>query len=346
MAEVKNSFLSSKMNKDLDDRLIPNGEYRNAVNVSINKSTGENVGTVQTVLGNQEIIDIGAFLGKSNLEFIGTLPDDVSGNVFCFLTNNTLQPYITSGGVGLGRTFPEEQSVEAFAGQVIIGGSGYTLGSATSTGGTGSGLTFSITGIGAGGSITGITVTSEGSGYTAGDVVNIVTSSSSSASYIINTIGGPISFVGTTPYGTGYTAGTYIAATTAQGSSTGTGLTLLITVDASGNVTSAKIDKFGSGYAVGDTVAINGGNNDAILRIDFILQSDNFILSYNVSTANVQVIAQGSFLNFSTLNPITGINLLEDLLFFTDIRNQPRKVNITRRNPYYITEEQLSVAKY
>ena len=79
MAEVKNSFLSSKMNKDLDDRLIPNGEYRNAVNVSINKSTGENVGTVQTVLGNQEIIDIGAFLGKSNLEFVGTLPDDVSG---------------------------------------------------------------------------------------------------------------------------------------------------------------------------------------------------------------------------------------------------------------------------
>ena len=346
MAEVKNSFLSSKMNKDLDDRLIPNGEYRNAVNVSINKSTGENVGTVQTVLGNQEIIDIGTFLGKSNLEFIGVLPDDVSGKVFCFLTNNTLQPYITSGGVGLGRTFPEEQSVEAFAGQVIIGGSGYTTGSATSTGGTGSGLTFSITSIGAGGSITGITVTSEGSGYTAGDVVNIVTSSSSSASYIINTIGGPISFVGTTPYGTGYTAGTYIAATTAQGSSTGTGLTLLITVDASGNVTSAKIDKFGSGYAVGDTVAINGGNNDAILRIDFILQSDNFILSYNVSTANVQVIAQGSFLNFSTLNPITGINLLEDLLFFTDNRNQPRKVNITRTNPYYTTEEQLSVAKY
>jgi hypothetical protein len=89
---------------------------------------------------------------------------------------------------------------------------------------------------------------------------------------VINNLGGPISFVGTTPYGTGYTAGTYIAATTAQGSSTGTGLTLLITADSSGNVTSAQIDNFGSGYAVGDTVAINGGNNDAILTIDSILQ--------------------------------------------------------------------------
>ena len=58
MAEIKNSFIKSKMNKDLDDRLIPNGEYRNAVNVSINKSTGENVGTAQTVLGNKLIKSI------------------------------------------------------------------------------------------------------------------------------------------------------------------------------------------------------------------------------------------------------------------------------------------------
>ncbi len=52
------------------------------------------------------------------------------------------------------------------------------------------------------------------------------------------------------------------------------------------------------------------------------------------------------FLNFSTLNPITGISLLEQLLFFTDNRNQPRKVNVTRIDPYYTTEDQISVAKY
>ena len=38
MAQVKNSFIKSKMNQDLDDRLIPNGEYREAFNVSVNKS--------------------------------------------------------------------------------------------------------------------------------------------------------------------------------------------------------------------------------------------------------------------------------------------------------------------
>jgi hypothetical protein len=52
MAEVKNSFLSSKMNKDLDDRLIPNSQYRDALNISIGKSEQDQIGTVQNVLGN------------------------------------------------------------------------------------------------------------------------------------------------------------------------------------------------------------------------------------------------------------------------------------------------------
>ena len=28
MPEIKNAFIQGKMNKDLDERLIPNGEYR------------------------------------------------------------------------------------------------------------------------------------------------------------------------------------------------------------------------------------------------------------------------------------------------------------------------------
>ena len=40
------------MNRDLDARLLPNGEYREAVNVSVSQSEGADVGTLQTVLGN------------------------------------------------------------------------------------------------------------------------------------------------------------------------------------------------------------------------------------------------------------------------------------------------------
>ena len=52
MAEIKNSFLKSKMNKDLDDRLIPNGEYRDANNISVGKSEDSDIGALETILGN------------------------------------------------------------------------------------------------------------------------------------------------------------------------------------------------------------------------------------------------------------------------------------------------------
>ena len=52
MAKITNNFLKGRMNKDLDDRLIPNGEYRNAINTQISKSEGQNVGALENVLGN------------------------------------------------------------------------------------------------------------------------------------------------------------------------------------------------------------------------------------------------------------------------------------------------------
>ena len=52
MPEIKNTFLASKMNKDLDDRLIPNGEYRDAQNISVGKSEDDDIGSLESILGN------------------------------------------------------------------------------------------------------------------------------------------------------------------------------------------------------------------------------------------------------------------------------------------------------
>ena len=38
MAKVQNTFLKSKMNKDLDARIVPNNEYREATNVQISRT--------------------------------------------------------------------------------------------------------------------------------------------------------------------------------------------------------------------------------------------------------------------------------------------------------------------
>ena len=78
-------------------------------------------------------------------------------------------------------------------------------------------------------------------------------------------------------------------------------------------------------------------------------KSNHFIYRYNATNGTTTKLVEGAFLNFSTLNPIYGVNLLENLLFFTDNRNQPRKINVTNAgndSTYYTTEDQISVAKY
>jgi len=52
MPDIKHHFRAGRMNKDLDERLVPNGEYRDAQNIEIITSEGSNVGSVQNVLGN------------------------------------------------------------------------------------------------------------------------------------------------------------------------------------------------------------------------------------------------------------------------------------------------------
>jgi hypothetical protein len=86
MAEIKNSFLKSKMNKDLDDRLIPNGEYRDANNISVGKSEDDDIGALENILGNTFVpgTDIGA------VEVIGYLKDNNSETIYLFLTNNSI----------------------------------------------------------------------------------------------------------------------------------------------------------------------------------------------------------------------------------------------------------------
>jgi len=77
--------------------------------------------------------------------------------------------------------------------------------------------------------------------------------------------------------------------------------------------------------------------------------SSHYICMYDVNKAQGSVLVSGAFLNFSKTKPVLGINLLEELLFFTDNRNQPRKINIKKalETPgYYSNEDNISVAKY
>ena len=52
--EIKKNFVGGAMNKDLDERLVPQGYYRDAHNVEIVTSEGSNVGVAQNISGNKK----------------------------------------------------------------------------------------------------------------------------------------------------------------------------------------------------------------------------------------------------------------------------------------------------
>jgi len=191
MAESKNIFLKGRMNKDLDNRLLGEGEYRDALNITVGKSENNSVGSLQNILGNELLRKPSSsgtvpFESDSSLVCIGNVVDNENNRVFLFLTN----------------------------------------------------------------------------------------------------------YVDTNPS--------------------------LITPPASNK--KMKI-----------TVYDPSNNGNPYLTL-----------------------VEGTFLNFSTTNLITGVNLVENLLFWTDNRNQPRKINVDTAiansvesgNPYYINSEQITVAKY
>jgi hypothetical protein len=180
MAEVKNVFIKSKMNKDLDDRLIPSGEYRDAMNIAVSKSESSDVGALENIVGNKSAIDFYDFLGI-DLTCIGFLRSEDTSTIFVFLTDNLKST---------------------------------------------------------------------------------------------NTLG------------------------------------------------------------------------------KYVPTANNFIVSYNVldgtaqTPASPEIRAKGAYLNFYEGNPIYGVNLIENLLFWTDNRNQPRKIDISKPYTYYLNEDNISVATY
>ena len=97
MAEDKKAFLQGKMNKDIDARLLPNGEYRTAQNIQISTSEAQDVGTIQNIKGNS-LVPLGLLDNFNNLETIGCYFDEPNDRTFYFITNY-ICPNSTEGGL-------------------------------------------------------------------------------------------------------------------------------------------------------------------------------------------------------------------------------------------------------
>ena len=113
MPKIQQHFRAGKMNKDLDERLVAKGEYRDALNVQVSSSEGSDVGAIQNILGNSAHIkntfnkDTGGSTnynaGSGSLDVfgipktcktIGSIRYDKTECIYYFVTSDTLDAVI------------------------------------------------------------------------------------------------------------------------------------------------------------------------------------------------------------------------------------------------------------
>ena len=129
MPEIKNTFLQGKMNKDLDERLIPNGQYRDAMNVEVVTSEGSSAGVVKNILGNKRIDITSTFAGiPDGFTCVGSVANEKTNKLYWFISsyekdaivehdviNNKITPVIVDVNAG------NSKAVLKFSGNIITG---------------------------------------------------------------------------------------------------------------------------------------------------------------------------------------------------------------------------------
>jgi len=125
MPEIKNRFTGGKMNKDLDERLIPNGEYRDAMNIQVSTSEGSHVGTVQNILGNSQIAFAGISSDPLNPAIcVGAIADEKNDKLYWFIKDTSFDGIFqySSGGAITPVLIDTSGAVLKFNGSKIITG--------------------------------------------------------------------------------------------------------------------------------------------------------------------------------------------------------------------------------
>ena len=87
MANIQRNFIAGRMNKSLDERLIPNGEYVDALNIRLNSTEASEVGSVENSKGNTILTTL-MFDNvelSNNARCIGAYEDGANENVYWFV---------------------------------------------------------------------------------------------------------------------------------------------------------------------------------------------------------------------------------------------------------------------
>lgn len=82
--KLKNTFVQGKMQKDIDERLLPKGQYIHAENIRLSNSDSSDVGAIENVKGNEKLTNLGLINGKT----IGSFSDNSNQKLYWFVTSD------------------------------------------------------------------------------------------------------------------------------------------------------------------------------------------------------------------------------------------------------------------
>ena len=99
MANLQRNFIKGRMNKSLELRLLPNGEYTDALNVRLGSTEQSEVGSVENSKGNTELTQLAYINGtllSDSATCIGAFEDGANETIYWFVHD----PSFTQGATG------------------------------------------------------------------------------------------------------------------------------------------------------------------------------------------------------------------------------------------------------
>ena len=96
MPNISRNFIQGKMNKMVDERLVPNGEYIDGLNIRMGSTEGSEIGVVENTKGNTRLTTL-TYNGIAliNARCIGAFEDGANESVYWFISSNS-EPVSTS----------------------------------------------------------------------------------------------------------------------------------------------------------------------------------------------------------------------------------------------------------
>ena len=82
--KLSNTFIEGKMNKDVDERLLPKGMYPHAENIRVSNTDSSDMGAIENVLGNEQITSF----NLTNAKTLGGYADASNHKLYWFTTSD------------------------------------------------------------------------------------------------------------------------------------------------------------------------------------------------------------------------------------------------------------------